>query len=79
MGKINQLLSILICQLIVLYRFLLSPFLGVNCRFFPSCSSYMLQSIKQNGLWLGLLQGIRRLAKCHPWCAGGYDPISKEK
>ncbi len=57
------------------YRLFLSPFVPTTCRFYPTCSDYMTQSIQQKGLARGLLCGLRRLLKCHPLHPGGYDPV----
>jgi len=57
-----------------LYQRLVSPYLGPCCRFAPSCSEYMAESIALNGVVIGLLDGLRRLAKCHPFHPGGFDP-----
>jgi len=57
------------------YQFLISPLLGNNCRFYPSCSQYMIQAIERFGIIKGIYLGIKRLSKCHPWHEGGMDPI----
>jgi uncharacterized protein len=57
-----------------LYQVTLSPLLGPACRFRPSCSHYMVESIKKYGLVSGLNRGVRRFLRCHPWDPGGYDP-----
>lgn len=57
------------------YRLLLSPWLGSACRFEPTCSAYSLQALEQHGATLGTLLTVGRLARCHPWCAGGHDPV----
>jgi uncharacterized protein len=60
--------------LIRVYQVTLSPLLGPACRFEPSCSRYMIESIKKYGTWKGLGRGLRRVSHCHPWHPGGYDP-----
>jgi uncharacterized protein len=57
-----------------LYQVTLSPLLGPACRFEPSCSRYMVESLKKYGLVKGLARGLRRVSRCHPWDPGGYDP-----
>ncbi|NLQ18364.1 membrane protein insertion efficiency factor YidD [Marinomonas sp. M1K-6] len=57
------------------YQFLISPLLGNNCRFYPSCSQYMIQAIDTFGVIKGVYLGLKRLSKCHPWHEGGIDPI----
>ncbi len=57
------------------YRYWLSPWLGSRCRFHPSCSCYAFESIEQYGPVRGLALALRRLARCHPWHNGGYDPV----
>jgi putative membrane protein insertion efficiency factor len=57
------------------YRLALSPLLGPRCRFYPSCSAYALEAIERHGPLRGLALALRRLARCHPWHPGGYDPV----
>jgi putative membrane protein insertion efficiency factor len=57
------------------YQWILRPFLGPNCRFYPSCSCYAHQAIERFGAWRGLGMTVTRLARCHPWNPGGYDPV----
>ena len=57
------------------YQLLISPFLGNNCRYMPSCSAYTLEAIDKWGPWRGLWMGLRRVARCHPFHEGGYDPV----
>jgi uncharacterized protein len=61
--------------LIALYRYCLSPLLGPNCRFHPSCSCYAQQAIERHGALRGGWLAVRRIARCHPWNPGGYDPV----
>jgi putative membrane protein insertion efficiency factor len=68
----------LVISLLRAYRYALSPFLGYNCRFHPSCSEYALQAIQHHGLWRGGWLAGRRLLRCHPWHPGGYDPVPKD-
>ena len=57
------------------YRLLLSPWLGSSCRFTPSCSVYSIQALEQHGALGGSYLTLARLARCHPWCQGGHDPV----
>ena len=58
-----------------LYQLTLSPFLPSACRFHPTCSEYMRQAVERHGAFQGLWMGLRRLARCHPFHTGGYDPV----
>ncbi|WP_229722912.1 membrane protein insertion efficiency factor YidD [Xylophilus rhododendri] len=57
------------------YRLLLSPWLGNQCRFEPSCSVYALQALERHGAAAGTYLMAARIARCQPWCAGGCDPV----
>ncbi len=65
----------LLLVLIRCYRVLISPWLGNRCRFFPSCSEYASEALQQHGFWRGSGLAVRRILRCHPWHAGGYDPV----
>jgi putative membrane protein insertion efficiency factor len=61
-----------------LYQWFISPLLGKNCRFDPTCSHYMIQAIEEWGILKGIYLGIKRIGKCHPWGPHGYDPVPKK-
>jgi len=58
-----------------LYKVAISPYLPSSCRFEPTCSAYARQAIETYGVARGTWLGLRRLGRCHPWHAGGYDPV----
>ena len=57
------------------WRFAISPLYGQVCRYHPSCSSYALQAVTEYGAMRGSWLAVRRIGRCHPWAAGGYDPV----
>ena len=65
----------LLIAFVQLYRWFLSPLLGRNCRFYPSCSSYALEALERHGAVHGTWLATRRVCRCHPWNPGGYDPV----
>lgn len=60
---------------VLLYRKVVSPFLPRACRFYPSCSAYTVEALRVHGPMYGLVLGLARLARCHPFCSGGLDPV----
>ena len=72
-------MKVLILTFLKIYKFLISPFLGNNCRFLPSCSDYAYEVITEKGVIKGSILAIKRLTKCHPWGKSGYDPVNKQK
>jgi len=62
-------------RVISLYQRFLSPLLPVACRFHPSCSSYAHEAVATHGVARGAVLAAARLARCHPWCEGGFDPV----
>jgi uncharacterized protein len=75
MAKNSNPIGALMRGLIRAYQVLISPWLGPRCRFYPSCSAYALEALEQHGLARGGLLALCRLGRCHPGCAGGYDPV----
>jgi len=61
--------------LIKLYQKIISPLLGANCRFYPTCSQYALEAINKYGFVKGSWLAVRRILRCHPFHPGGYDPV----
>ncbi len=72
----------ILIQIIKLYKLILSPLLGNNCRYLPTCSIYFIDSLNEYGLIKGILQGTKRILRCHPvkFLGGseGFDPVKKE-
>jgi len=69
------LLTTALLAFIAVYRKWISPLLGSNCRFEPTCSGYAAESIRRYGPFSGTVLALGRLARCHPFCDGGYDPV----
>lgn len=70
-------MSALLIRLIKAYQFLLSPWVGSNCRFTPTCSNYAIESLQTWGAFKGSWLTIKRISRCHPWAHGGNDPPPK--
>lgn len=75
MAKIKKILSFFLCFWIQLYRYFLAGLFPKACRFYPSCSAYALEAIQIKGPYLGMWYIVKRIACCHPWHPGGYDPV----
>jgi putative membrane protein insertion efficiency factor len=61
--------------LLRIYKRWVSPLLPSACRFYPTCSEYMMEAIEKHGLARGVAMGLRRLLRCHPFHEGGFDPV----
>lgn len=72
---INRIFSGVFIGLIKIYQFTLSPFLGKQCRFVPTCSQYGIEAIKKYGALKGSWLTIKRIVRCNPWGGSGYDPV----
>ena len=68
-------LALLLLGFISFYRLVFSPWVGRYCRFEPTCSRYTETAISEYGALKGLFMGMKRIARCHPWCEAGYDPV----
>lgn len=65
--------------LVKFYQYAISPLLGNNCRYYPTCSAYMIEAIERFGIVKGVWLGLKRLGRCHPFHEGGIDPVPDKK
>ena len=70
-----KLLSFILVIPIKLYQILISPLIGPNCRYNPTCSNYAIQAINKHGPFKGTWLAIKRISRCHPWGGSGHDPV----
>ena len=75
---INKYISFPLILMIRLYQLFISPLLGQNCRYLPTCSEYSVKSLKEHGLFRGSILSIKRISKCHHWGSHGFDPVPKK-
>ncbi|MEC7822556.1 MAG: membrane protein insertion efficiency factor YidD [Candidatus Neomarinimicrobiota bacterium] len=71
-------MSYIFIKIIRLYQIVLSPILGSNCRYHPTCSQYMIDAVNEWGVIKGVILGTKRILKCHPLGSKGFDPIPKK-
>ena len=79
MRLINRIVAAFFLFLIQLYRWILSPFIGGQCRFYPTCSVYAREAIQLHGPWYGSWLALKRIGRCHPRHPGGPDPVPAAK
>ena len=72
---LGKLLAWPLLALVWLYRYTISPFLGNNCRYQPTCSEYAIEALREHGAFRGTWLAAKRISKCHPWGGSGYDPV----
>ncbi len=70
-----QLITKLVISIIKLYQLTVSPYLGQNCRYHPTCSNYFIGCVKKHGSIRGSYLGLKRIFSCHPFSKSGYDPV----
>ena len=75
MFNYKKLITLPFLSLIMAYQYFLSPVFGRSCRFYPTCSEYAYQAIQRYGALKGLFLALKRLVRCHPFNAGGVDPV----
>ena len=77
-GAVGRVLAWPLMLLVKLYRLTISPLLGANCRYQPTCSEYALEALRMHGAFRGSVLAAKRIARCHPWGGHGYDPVPKK-
>jgi putative membrane protein insertion efficiency factor len=75
MKNILRILSLPFITLIKCYQVLISPWLGPQCRFTPTCSHYAVEALKKYGIFKGSWLAVKRILRCHPWGGKGFDPV----
>mgnify|MGYP000950462995 CR=1 FL=1 len=75
MKSILKILSLPFIALIKIYQWTISPLLGPQCRFTPTCSNYALEAFRKYGLFKGFWLTVKRISRCHPWGGHGEDPV----
>ena len=65
----------LLLLFIKFYQFFISPLTGRNCRYIPTCSAYAFEAVEKHGCLKGIILAVKRVLRCHPFHAGGYDPV----
>jgi putative membrane protein insertion efficiency factor len=71
----RRVVAAVLVLLIRAYQFALRPLLSGTCRFLPTCSEYAAEAVGRHGPWRGTWMALRRVARCHPWGGGGFDPV----
>ena len=74
-NALDRLLAWPLLLLVQAYRLAVSPWLGANCRFHPTCSAYAIEALRAHGAFQGGRLAVRRILRCHPWGGSGYDPV----
>ncbi len=74
-GVVGRVLAWPLLGLVKLYRVTISPLLGANCRYQPTCSAYAIEALQTHGAFRGSVLAAKRIARCHPWGGHGYDPV----
>ena len=72
---INKIIALPLILIIKTYQIFISPMIGQNCRYLPTCSEYTVECLKQFGIIKGAFISIKRISNCHPWGSHGYDPV----
>ena len=76
---LGRFLALPLVLLVRIYSYVISPLLGTNCRYEPTCSTYAIEALQKYGAFRGTALAARRIARCHPWGGSGYDPLPGEE
>jgi uncharacterized protein len=76
--KVHQYVTRLLILMIGIYQKILSPVIGINCRFYPSCSNYAKEALTSHGSFKGVILASCRILRCNPYCEGGHDPVPEQ-
>ncbi len=77
MNLFKKIIRYILIGVVRIYQFGISPYFPDACRYQPTCSQYMIDSIKEWGILKGIWLGLKRIGSCHPWGGHGYDPVKK--
>ena len=77
-GAVSRALAWPLIGLVKFYRVAISPWLGGNCRFQPTCSEYAIDALREHGVLRGSWLAAKRIGRCHPWGGSGYDPVPRD-
>jgi len=75
MKTLGQVLALPLRGFVWIYRYAISPLIGANCRYQPTCSAYAEEALRKHGAFKGGWLALRRIGRCHPWGGSGYDPV----
>jgi putative membrane protein insertion efficiency factor len=75
----QSLVSAMFIGAVKFYKKAISPWLPVACRYKPTCSEYMIEAIQKHGTFRGVILGLKRIGRCHPWGGSGFDPVPDRK
>lgn len=78
-NAVSRLLARPLIGLVRFYRLVFSPWLGMNCRYQPTCSSYAIEALQVHGALRGSWLAAKRIGRCHPWGGSGYDPVPGQR
>lgn len=76
-GVTQKIMTKFLVSIIKGYQLTLSPFFGQQCRFTPTCSHFAIEALQTHGATKGFWLAVKRILRCHPWQAGGHDPVPK--